>query len=178
MKNNILVKNKFLTAAIVALPLLVLLFVAGCSPNNTSHSVSTLTKESQGAQPVPPKESGNPDDQECKTADCFIVAANACNNMEVTINQSAGIFRYAITQPNSNQDSNPGSNPITACILNKTLLTLNAPKDIKKALEGKSMTCIYQKGAFDSRWVNNIMLGMEYCKGDLKNGLSWLLMLA
>ena len=42
-------------------------------------------------------------------------------------------------------------------------------------VEGKSMVCGYTKGNFDSRWVTTLIGGIEYCHGDLRDGLAQLI---
>ena len=48
---------------------------------------------------------------------------------------------------------------------------------MKTLLQGKSMTCHYGKGKFDSRLVNSLLFGSEYCEGELKDILAELITL-
>jgi hypothetical protein len=92
----------------------------------------------------------------------FISAANDCRDMNLTVTTTVGTFSYQSTSD---------------CVLLKTLVKMNASEtaEVKKMLEGKSMVCGYTRGNFDSRWVTTLIGGMEYCHGDLRDGLAQLI---
>jgi len=50
-----------------------------------------------------------------------------------------------------------------------------ATQDMKSLLEGKNMTCVYEKGDFDPQLVNSLVEGTENCTGDLKVDLARLI---
>lgn len=132
-----------------AVLILALIFAVGaCSPQSL---------------PNEPKQPATSAEPACATAACFIEAASTCEDSEVTLEQPGGTFKYSSTQ----------------CTIKKTLVTLDQSEnqEMKHALEGKSLVCTYNKGAFDPRWVNSLVFGLESCKGELKDTLAWLLML-
>jgi hypothetical protein len=92
----------------------------------------------------------------------FIAAANECRDAGFRSDGAEGTFEYTSTAD---------------CVLTKTLVRLNGSESqgLKTMLEGKSMTCPYAKGKFDSRLVTSLIGGMEYCSGDLKDRLASLL---
>ena len=98
----------------------------------------------------------------CSDKDCFIAAANDCNSTSITITESYGVMRYETT---------------TDCAFTKTLVTLddNEGQDMKSLLEGKNLTCVYQKGGFDPQLVNTLIEGTENCTGELKVDLARLI---
>ncbi len=92
----------------------------------------------------------------------FITAANDCRDMNLTVTTTVGTFSYQSTSD---------------CALLKTVVKMNAGEtaEVKKMLEGKSMVCGYTRGNFDSRWVTTLIGGIEYCHGDLRDGLAQLI---
>jgi hypothetical protein len=94
----------------------------------------------------------------CSDKSCFIQAANNCENMNLTLTDNVGTFSYSSSK---------------YCILTKTLVSLNAneSQEMKNLLEGKNMTCMYEKGKFDQRWVTSLIYGIETCHGNLKDAL-------
>ncbi len=147
-------------SAMLASALLLLLFIAGCTsptPQPPSSAPSPPpTPQIPPTSPAPPATSG------CADQSCFITAANNCEDESLTLSDEVGTFGYSST---------------TSCIFTKTLLGLNESEtwEMKNSLEGKSMTCKYEKGKFDSRLVTSIIFGMEYCEGSLKDALGKLL---
>lgn len=129
---------------------LIFVFLAGCCgitlpiPNILSNNTQNSTAPAANST--------------CSDKTCFIAAANDCENASLTVTENVGTFTY------SSSDS---------CIFTKTLVSLNAneTQEMKKLLEGKNMTCLYDKGKFDQRWVNSLVYGIENCTGDLKNRL-------
>jgi hypothetical protein len=109
--------------------------------------------------PLPPPQ--NKSNAICNDASCFITAADNCGNESIIYTDSVGTFNYTTSN----------------CVFFKTLVSLNAneTQDMKNALEGKSMTCVYQQGQFDQRWVSSLIYGTENCTGDLKEALGELL---
>ena len=132
---------------LLALVLSLVMFVAGCT--SPSQTVPAGQSASKG----------------CSTKECFISAANDCNEFSLTLIEDMGVLKYS-----SSKD----------CVFTKTLVTPNEKEDsnIKKLLSGKSLTCAYKKGAFDQRWVTSLVFGTEYCEGKLKDVLGQLILFA
>ncbi len=99
---------------------------------------------------------------ECSTKECFIDAANECKDVRSTFAEESGTFVYA-----SSND----------CVLTKTLVSAHPGEspEMKALLEGKSMTCKYERGSFDERWVTSLVFGSENCEGGLKDAIAQLL---
>ena len=133
-------------AALMMAGIILLLIFAGCSsPQSPKNPVPATPAPSQN---VP-----------CMEKACFIAAANDCKELNVTIQEDIGTFRYS---------SSPD------CIFKKTLVSMNGTesREIRNLLEGKNMTCIYTKGNFDHRLVTTLIGGIEYCRGELKDNLA------
>jgi hypothetical protein len=133
-------------AALMLTGIILLLIFAGCSsPQSPKNPVPATPAPSQN---VP-----------CMEKACFIAAANDCKELNVTIQEDIGTFRYS---------SSPD------CIFKKTLVSMNGTesREIRNLLEGKNMTCIYTKGNFDHRLVTTLIGGIEYCRGELKDNLA------
>jgi hypothetical protein len=116
-------------------------------------------------QPVPPVPGQNDTptpNGTCSDAACFIAAANNCEDMNVTLRGSVATFAYTSSQ---------------SCVFTKTLVSVDAneTQQMKDFLEGKSMTCIYERGKFNPGLVTSLVDGMEDCIGDLKDALGQLL---
>lgn len=129
--------------------LLSMLFIVGCSQSPPADTSAPLTS----APPVV---------AECTTKECFISSANDCKDLTLTLTEAAGVFTY------SSKD----------CVFTKILTSLNADEthEMKALLQGKSLTCKYEKGKFDNRWANSLIFGTEYCEGELKDILSELIL--
>ncbi|PIN69806.1 hypothetical protein COV93_03960 [Candidatus Woesearchaeota archaeon CG11_big_fil_rev_8_21_14_0_20_43_8] len=100
--------------------------------------------------------------KDCKSdQNCFVEYANKCkpakfsNQAEGTIFKYATDVQYAVTED---------------CTLKKGIdkLDLTEPPEIKALFEGKSMTCSYTKGNFDTQWLTTITKGLDDCDGPLK----------
>jgi hypothetical protein len=106
--------------------------------------------------------SNNPSPATGQDTAAFISAANDCRAMNLTVTNVVGTFSYQSTSD---------------CVLLKTLVKMNASEtpEVKKMVEGKSIVCGYSKGNFDSRWVTTLIGGMEYCHGDLRDGMAELI---
>jgi hypothetical protein len=128
-----------------------MIFAAGCCGllPQPAASNATVVHNATNQTPVCGKE-------------CFVSAANACRNASMLFANDAGTFNYSV-------------NP--RCIFTKTLLTLNSSEtqEMKNLLQGKNMTCAYEKGKFDQRLVDSLIFGMEYCEGGLKEALGELI---
>lgn len=98
----------------------------------------------------------------CSDAACFITAANNCEDMNVTLTGNVATFTYTSSQP---------------CVFTKTLVSVDAneTQQMKDFLNGKNMTCTYERGKFNPGLVTSLVDGMENCTGDLKDALSQLL---
>lgn len=140
--------------AIFVSGLLFLVLIAGCgSPPQQAPPASPSTP------PTPQTAAA------CTTKECFIASANDCNDLSLTLTEDAGVFKYL-----SSKD----------CVFTKTLVTLNPSEtqEMKNILQGKSLTCRYEKGKFDERWVTSLIFGTEYCEGELRNSLGELILFA
>ncbi|MCX6778328.1 MAG: hypothetical protein NT157_05600 [Candidatus Micrarchaeota archaeon] len=128
---------------------ILILFLAGCS----SPSQNLPAGNAQNITNAPPASPG------CGNEACFITAANNCESMNLTVTDEVGTFSFSSSK---------------SCVFTKTLVSLNAneTREMKNALEGKSMYCIYEKGNFDQRWVTSLIYGLENCQGDLKDRLA------
>ena len=45
-------------------------------------------------------------------------------------------------------------------------------KKILDLLLGKSLTCTYELGQFNTDWVNTISIGLDYCEGGLVDSMN------
>jgi len=102
--------------------------------------------------------------QICNTADCFIADANECKATSVEIKEEIGVVKYSTTED---------------CTFTKQIVSLDKgeAQEMKNLLEGKMLTCSYEVGDFDQRWVNTLIDGIETCDGELKDILGQLLIL-
>ena len=93
----------------------------------------------------------------CKTKECFITAANSCENSTFYSTEDIGFVKYETS----------------GCFFMKTLMNANKEElpEIKELVEGKSLICQYDYGNFDSRWIDSISDGIEFCQGDLKEAI-------
>lgn len=125
--------------------LLFLTLLVACTP---------VQQIEEGAEEVAEEETMQTAD--CTTKECFISAANDCNDMILTLSEDAGVFEYSSS---------------INCVFSKTLVQAHESEtqEMKNLLEGKSFTCTYEKGAFDERWVTSLIFGTEYCEGELKD---------
>ena len=128
--------------AVLAAGLLLLVLIAGC------------VSPSQQPPPTPPPTT--PAVAACTTKERFISSANDCNDISLTLTEDAGVIKYS-----SSKD----------CVFSKTLVSFNADEtqEMKSLLQGKSLTCRYEKGKFDPRWVTSLIYGTEYCEGELRD---------
>ena len=94
----------------------------------------------------------------CDSEECFISAANDCENATLAELDGAALLSFA------SQD----------CVLTKTLLAMdpNEPESIRNLLEGKSLACEYAPGKFDEGWVKSLYSGLDSCSGELKDSLN------
>ncbi len=139
-------KHEHNSEGLTIVGLLFLLLITGCaSPPQQAPLVSAPTP------PVAP-----PTAVACTTKECFISSANDCKDISLTLTEDAGVLKYS-----SSKD----------CLFTKTLVSLNVDEtqEMKNLLEGKSLTCRYEKGKFDQRWASSLIFGTEYCEGELRN---------
>jgi len=139
--------QKHYRSLLLASGLLLILFVAGCA--SPSQTVSANSPATAG----------------CSTKECFISAANNCNEVSLTLTEDIGVLKYS-----SSKD----------CVFTKTLVSVNENEtpELKKLLSGKSLTCMYKNGAFDEQWVTSLIFGTEFCEGKLKDILGQLVLFA
>jgi hypothetical protein len=159
-------QNAKWTGITLACLLVLLVFMAGC-PSTTQQApppapAPSPTPPAPTPQPTANNTPAPPPAPACNDKACFIAAANKCENMSLTLTEDAGVFNYASSEN---------------CTFTKTLVSPDASEtpDMKKLLEGKSMTCNYEKGKFDARLANSLIYGMEFCEGDLKEILAELI---
>jgi len=148
MRGQIPAGIKNMHAAMMLTGVILLVIFAGCSSSSPQAQKNPVTATPAPSQNVP-----------CMEKACFIAAANDCRDLNVTIREDIGTFRYS-------------SSPY--CIFTKTLVSMNGTesREIRNLLEGKNMTCIYTKGKFDHRLVTTLIGGIEYCRGELKDNLA------
>ena len=134
-------KNLALHLGLTLAGLLFLLLVAGCSAPS-QQALSTSESAPLAA--------------DCTTKECFTASANDCKDSTLTFTEDAGVIRYS-----SSKD----------CVFTKTLVSLNVneSQEMKNLLQGKSLTCNYEKGIFDQRWVTSLIFGTESCEGELRD---------
>jgi hypothetical protein len=138
------------------LAVFILIFLYGC--------VNPQPPAPQPPAPHPQTQNTTPQNLTvpCSDKDCFITAANDCQSMNLTVSEDFGVMEYSSS---------------TGCVFTKTLVSLNEneTQEMKNLLKGKSMTCAYEKGKFDSRLVTSLIYGMENCQGELKDDLGRLI---
>ena len=100
--------------------------------------------------------------QACTTADCFISDANDCKAVSVELTEDIGVIQYTTTED---------------CTFTKQIVSLDESEsqEMKNLLEGKRLTCSYEVGNFDERWVKSLIDGIETCDGELKDIIGQLL---
>lgn len=140
-------KQRSYRGLLLAAGLLFVMFVASCT--SPSQTVSAGQSATTG----------------CSNKECFISAANDCEEVSLTLAEDVGVFKYS-----SSKD----------CVFTKTMVSLNENEtpEMKKLLSRKSLTCTYKKGTFDERWVTSLVFGTEYCEGKLKDILGQLILFA
>lgn len=93
--------------------------------------------------------------KECPDSYCFISAADSCKDVSWTdYTQDGEVFEYSAND----------------CVMNKTLLVagLDEPEEVRLAIEGKSLSCKYNKGEFNANWLITLSVNLENCEGELK----------
>jgi hypothetical protein len=89
----------------------------------------------------------------CDSEECFIEKANNCEDVTLNATEEYGTLAYSSKN----------------CTFTKTLLSTTGEEEIRKLIEGKSLSCTYEQGKFDQRWISSIVFGIEYCDGELKD---------
>jgi hypothetical protein len=94
----------------------------------------------------------------CSTKDCFIAAANDCNETSLAFQEDYGLVNYSAEN----------------CTFTKTIVRLNdnETQDMKNLLEGSSLTCTYGRGQFDENWTSSLIIDIDNCTGDLRDKLA------
>lgn len=97
----------------------------------------------------------------CQDSDCFITAANACENSTFYSTEDIGLVMYETKD----------------CFFVKTIVKTNDNElpEVTSLVEGKSLICKYNYGEFDNGWINSLSDGIESCQGDLKEALGSLI---
>lgn len=98
----------------------------------------------------------------CKTEECFIEAANSCENSTFYSTEDIGFIKYETS----------------GCFFMKTIVSTNKAElpEIKELIEGKSLICQYDFGLFNEDWMNSLSENIEYCQGDLKEAIGELVL--
>lgn len=88
---------------------------------------------------------------------CFIEQANNCGNARMNTLIAQAEFKFSTNN----------------CQLIKKLVKLSdeEPAAVKQALEGKSMTCKYDKESFDPAYLSTVTSRLDSCSGSLKTAL-------
>ncbi len=105
--------------------------------------------------------------KECSTVECIVETANECEEKVLELEEDIGTVEYSI-QYDPNNDF---------CTLNKKVAKVSDAENpvIKQMFEGKSLTCTYQPGEFNERWVTSLIYDIENCEGDLKESIGQLM---
>lgn len=100
----------------------------------------------------------------CETKECFISAANNCENISLKSTEEYGAVNYSAKD----------------CVFTKTIVGLNdnETQEMQDLLEGKYFTCNYTKGNFDQNWTASLMFGIENCEGELREIIGMLMIFA
>ena len=98
----------------------------------------------------------------CKTDECFISAANLCENSTFYSNEDLGFVRYETSE----------------CFFMKTVVKANDKEipEVKEMVEGKGLLCQYDFGNFDEKWISSISDDLENCQGPLKDAIGELIL--
>ncbi len=105
--------------------------------------------------------------KQCSTVECFVVAANECEETFLDLDEDIGaVAYYSIYDPY-----------LDICTLDKKIVKVadNENPVVKKMLEGKNLVCTYQKGEFNERWVTSLIYDIENCQGELKESIGQLM---
>ena len=99
--------------------------------------------------------------QKCTTTECFTLKAENCEKAGLERVEDGSTFNYKTNN----------------CVLTKTAAKISdlETSQVKSLLEGKSLTCTYQKNNFNMNWLNTLTLSLDKCQGPLKDGLMNLL---
>ncbi len=91
--------------------------------------------------------------------DCFHKATLKCSKAKVTALKDGSTYNYQILGDKKDN-----------CIIKVTLLSMSLTQsaDLKKALEGRSMTCSVSKEYLETNPFNDIRNLNDYCTGPLK----------
>jgi len=93
--------------------------------------------------------------QTCATAECFLEKANACETTSFEVQEEFGLMLYSTEN----------------CIFEKKVLNIDASEDpeLKNLIEGKSLTCDYEKAMFKNKWMESLIADLDSCQGELKD---------
>ena len=95
---------------------------------------------------------------DCSSEQCFLEKAQQCKASKYTAENQGIEFRFTT----DNQ-----------CNFEKEIISLSPgePNAIQELLQGKSMTCKYQKNNFNEQYLSTLLFGIDKCSGTLKEGL-------
>ncbi|MFQ5620255.1 MAG: hypothetical protein ACE5FT_00255 [Candidatus Nanoarchaeia archaeon] len=93
----------------------------------------------------------------CDTKECFIQEANLCGNAAWQSSEVGSTVTYSIE----------------GCTLRKEITDFanNEPIEVREYFRGKTMLCPYDKGNFNSYWIETITGGLPSCRGSLKEAI-------
>lgn len=93
----------------------------------------------------------------CAAEDCFMETANRC-----------GTATYQVQQEGSSIEHH-----VEDCTYTRTMrkVSTDEPEEVRPLMEGKSLTCTYVRGEFNTQWTSTISLGLEPCNGPLKDSI-------
>ena len=135
--------------------------LAGCASQTTQNASQTIQNTSQITQNTS-QTTQITAPTVCTAKDCFIAAANNCSDISIQATESFGTVKYSTS----------------GCVFTKTIISLNQNEsaDMRAALTGKSLTCVYEKNKFDSGLLTSLVIGIENCDGELKEIISQLVL--
>ena len=98
----------------------------------------------------------------CSSEDCFDNAVRLCKPVSFVKYTNNNIYAYTIYR-SLGED----------CIIHISLKSVapGSDRDIKDLLEGKSMKCSIPKSLLDNRKLDELENMLNYCHGDLKEGI-------
>jgi uncharacterized membrane protein YhaH (DUF805 family) len=89
----------------------------------------------------------------CADKQCFISLAQKCTGASIVIDEDYGNVNYTVTDK---------------CVFTKKIVRLKEAGELANIVDGASLTCDYEQGKFDERWVKTMIYGLEPCDGYLK----------
>ncbi len=87
---------------------------------------------------------------------CFVQNAQRCSPAVMERRIAGSVMRYETTD---------------GCTFIKSFSVISAsePRPVHELFGGKMMTCTYEKGSFDMRWINTLTGDIARCEGELRD---------